>query len=53
MHPEENYTLIDNLKTNVFVNGIRDPDIKLAVCLTQKATYAETVASVLPKRPLT
>ena len=35
--------MIDNIKTEAFVNGIRDPDIKLAVCPMQKTTFAETV----------
>ena len=39
--------MIDNIKTEAFVNGIRDPDIKLAVCSTQKTTFAETVAFAL------
>ena len=46
-YPGENHPLIDNIKTEVFVSGIRDPDIKLAVCFTQKTTFAETVAFAL------
>ena len=46
-YPGENHPLIDNIKTEAFVNDIRDPDIKLAVCSTQKTTFAETVAFVL------
>ena len=42
--PGENHELIDNYKTEVFVYGIRDPDIKLAVCSTLKRNFAETVA---------
>ena len=30
-----------------FANGIRDPDIKLAVCLTQKTIFAESVVFAL------
>ena len=41
-YPGENHPLIDNMKTEAFVGGIRDPDIKLAVCSTQKTTFAET-----------
>ena len=41
-YPGENHSLIDNIKTEAFVNGIRGSDIKLAVCSTQKATFAET-----------
>ena len=33
-YPGENHPLIDNTKTEAFVSGIRDPDIKLAVCST-------------------
>ena len=40
----ENHPLIDNIKTETFVNGIRDNNIKLA----QKTTFAQT----LPKRQL-
>ena len=39
--------MIDNIKTEAFVSEIRDPDIKLAVCSTQKTTFAETVAFAL------
>ena len=46
-YPSENHPLMDNIKTEAFVNGIRDPEIKLAVCSTQKATFAETVAFAL------
>ena len=35
-YPAENHQLIDNIKTEAFVNGIHDPDIKLAVYSTQK-----------------
>ena len=41
-YPGENHPLIDNFKTETFVNGISDTDIKLAVCSTQKKTFAET-----------
>ena len=43
----EYHPLIDNYKTVVFVHGIRDPDIKLAVCSTLKRNFAETVAFTL------
>ena len=33
-YPGENHLLIDNFKIEAFVNGIRDPDIKLTVCST-------------------
>ena len=46
-YPWENHPLIDNIKTVGFINGIRDPDIKLAVCSTQKAVFAKTVAFAL------
>ena len=39
--------MIDNIRTEAFVSGIRDPDIKLAVCSTQKTNFAETVAFAL------
>ena len=39
--------MVDNFKTEKFVNGICDPDIKLEVCFTQKSTFAETVAFAL------
>ena len=39
-YPGENYPLIDNFKTKAFVNGIRDPDVKLAVCFAQNTTFA-------------
>ena len=43
----ENHPLIDNFKTEAFVNGIRDPDIKLAARSTQKTTFTEAVAQFL------
>ena len=43
--PRKKHSLIDNFKTEVLVNVIRD--IKLAVCSTQKITFAETVACAL------
>ena len=46
-YSRENHPLIDNFKTEVFVNGIRDPGIKLAVCCRLKRTFAETVAFAL------
>ena len=46
-YPGENLPLIDNIKTGAFHNGIRDPDIKLAVSSTQKTTFAETEAFAL------
>ena len=39
--------MIDNFKTEAFVNGIREPDIKLAICSTYKPTFAETVGYAL------
>ena len=39
--------MIHNLKTEAFVNGIRDPYMKLAVSSIQKRTFAETVAFTL------
>ena len=39
--------MIDNFKTETFLNGIHDPDIKLAVCFTLNRTFAETVAFAL------
>ena len=44
INPGENYPLIDNIKIDAFVNGIRDRNIELAVCSTQKTTFAKTVA---------
>ena len=41
----ENHPLVDNFKAELFVNGIRDPDIKLAVCFPQKATFTETTVA--------
>ena len=38
--------MIDNIKTGA-CSGIRDPDIKLAICSTQNTTFAETVAFAL------
>ena len=38
---------MDNYKTEVFVNGMRDPDIKLTVCSTLKRNFAEIVAFAL------
>ena len=35
-YPGKNHPLIDFYKTEVFIYGIRDPDIKLAVCSTLK-----------------
>ena len=49
-YPGKNHLLIDNIKTESFVNGIRDPDIKLAVCSTQKTICAETVAFALAQK---
>ena len=46
-YPGENHSLLANFKTETFVNGIRDPDIKLAVCSSQKTTFTETVAFAL------
>ena len=46
-YPGENHPLIDNIKTVGFVNSIRDPDVKLAVCSPQKKIFAETVAFAL------
>ena len=45
-YPGKNHPLIDNIKTETFVGGIDDPDIKLAVCSMQKTTFGER------KRPL-
>ena len=42
-YPGENHPLIDNFKTEVFVYGVRKPDIKLAVRCTLKRNFAETV----------
>ena len=39
--------MIDNIKTEAFVNRIRDSDIELAVCSTQKTTFAEAVPFAL------
>ena len=39
-YPGENHPLVDNIKTVAFFSGIRDPDIKLAVCSTHKITFA-------------
>ena len=39
--------MIDNFKTEAILNGIRDADIKLAACFTQKTTFTETVAFIL------
>ena len=43
-YPGENHPLGDNSKNETFVNGIRNPDIKQAVCSAQKTTFAEAVA---------
>ena len=32
--------MIDNIKAEAFVNGICDPDIKLAVCSARKTAFA-------------
>ena len=48
---EKNHPLIDNYKTEVFVYGIRDPDIKLAVCSTLKGPLCTVAAMFLAKRP--
>ena len=45
----ENHPLVNNFKTEAFVNGIRDPDIKLTVCSTQKTTFADTVVFAVAK----
>ena len=42
IYPLKNHPLIGNFKTEAFVNGIHNPDIKLAVCSTQKSTFAKT-----------
>ena len=47
IYPGENHPLIEHFKAEAFVNGIRDPDIKLSVCSTQMTTFAETVAFAL------
>ena len=36
-----------NFKTEAFVNGIRDPEIKLAVCSAQKTISAEIMGFAL------
>ena len=53
-YPGENHPLIDNIKTEAFVSGIRDPDIKLAVCSMQKATFAlaQETARTISKPPV-
>ena len=43
-YPGENHPLIDNFKTETFVNGICSPDIKLAVCSRKETNFADTVA---------
>ena len=43
-YPGENYPLVYNFKTEAFVNGRRDSDIKSAVCSAQNTTFAEIVA---------
>ncbi|XP_075168511.1 uncharacterized protein LOC142240690 [Haematobia irritans] len=42
-YPGESHPLVDRIKIETFVNGIRDPDIKCATYASQKATFAETV----------
>ena len=46
-YPGENHPLVVNFKIEAFVNGICDPDIKLAVCSAQKKTFADTLAFAL------
>ena len=46
-YPGENLPLIDSIKTEAFVNGIRDSDIKLVVCCTKTITFAEILTFVL------
>ena len=45
----ENHLFIDNFKTETFVNGICHPVIQLAVCSTDKSTFAETVTFALAR----
>ena len=49
-YPGETTPLIDNFKTKAFANGIRVPDIKLAVFSSQKKSFAlaqETARTIL------
>lgn len=39
----ENHPIVEHLKIQTFSKGIRDPDIRLAVCAAQKQTLAENV----------
>ncbi|XP_065356144.1 uncharacterized protein LOC135950535, partial [Calliphora vicina] len=46
-YPGENNPFLDHIKIEAFVNGIRDPEIKHAVCATPKPSFAETVSFAL------
>ena len=42
-YPGEYYPLIVNFKTEVLVNGVHDPDIKLTVCSSQKTIFCTSL----------
>ena len=44
--PGKKHLLVNSFKTEVFVNSIRDADIKLAVRSAQNITFAETVVDL-------
>ncbi|XP_065356251.1 uncharacterized protein LOC135950648 [Calliphora vicina] len=46
-YPGNNNPFLDHIKIEAFVNGIRDPEIKHAVCATSKPSLAETVSFAL------
>ena len=46
-YPGESHPLVDRMKIETFVNGIRDPEIKCATYASQKATFAEIVSYAL------
>ncbi|XP_037820440.1 uncharacterized protein LOC119609656 [Lucilia sericata] len=46
-YPGEHHPFLDIFKIEAFVNGIRDPEIKHAVCATPKPSFAETVSFAL------
>lgn len=46
-YPGESHPLVDRIKIESFVNGIRDPEVKCAVYVAQKNTFAETLAFAL------
>ncbi|XP_058976719.1 uncharacterized protein LOC131801788 [Musca domestica] len=46
-YPGEDHPLLDRMKIETFVNGIRDPEIKYATYASPKASFSETVSFAL------